>query len=389
MADPAERSRLVRIVRRNVSSDAPHDMTARTELAKALPSAERFDRQRRVRLLKLFFLAGAAALAALAIARFSASGWRAPTAWISVALVGVIAIVAIVHRVTGSARATMAMLAGTTVCVVPIILALTGGLTAPALSFVPVIPLLFVALVGRSRMLALSGGLVAGLAVVAVLTLSTSREAGSSISATALRALFACAAVALAAFAAFTLDRERERAARGMETLALSLYDSGIRDGLTRLFNRGHFMERLASELAYARRHGTDVGLLLLDVDHFKRVNDTYGHPAGDAVLAEIGRRLQRELRQEDLVARYGGEEFVIALRGLALDRSLAVAERLRVSIERAPIAAAGHLVSVTVSIGCAALGTCDVPTCEAVIAQADHQLYAAKRGGRNQVAGA
>jgi two-component system cell cycle response regulator len=170
------------------------------------------------------------------------------------------------------------------------------------------------------------------------------------------------------------------------EAMLQQLYDASVTDALTGAYNREHFDSRLASELSYARRHGTALSLLLLDLDHFKRVNDTYGHEAGDAVLKELANTIRADLRMEDVFARYGGEEFAVILRGISRADAGHVAERFRQRIESLRVKHGEHLISVTASIGCASLTCCQERTAQQLVAVADRRLYAAKRGGRNLV---
>jgi two-component system cell cycle response regulator len=164
------------------------------------------------------------------------------------------------------------------------------------------------------------------------------------------------------------------------------LYEASVKDGLTGTYKRDYFDKRLSGEVSFARRHKTSVTLVMFDVDHFKRVNDTWGHPAGDAVLVEVAQRIGRDLRTEDVFARYGGEEFTIILRGIDLESTARVGERTRSSVESLTIQYDTHALRVTISVGCASLACCPEPTTEALIAVADRRLYAAKRGGRNRV---
>ncbi|HVR60598.1 MAG TPA: GGDEF domain-containing protein [Polyangia bacterium] len=163
------------------------------------------------------------------------------------------------------------------------------------------------------------------------------------------------------------------------------LYQSALRDGLTNSFNRRYFLDRLNSELKFAKRHQTSLALLFLDVDHFKRVNDNYGHPAGDRVLAEISARISGMLRNEDVFARYGGEEFAVVCRGIDLAGAEALATRILSAVREMRIEHAGRTILVTVSIGVAiAPGPSDV---HALIAAADAAMYEAKRQGRDRIA--
>lgn len=175
------------------------------------------------------------------------------------------------------------------------------------------------------------------------------------------------------------IDRHQERILR-------QLYESSVRDPLTGVFNRAYFLERVGAELAYAKRHGSQVSLLLLDLDHFKKVNDTYGHLAGDWVLKCFTVVVFGSLRTEDVLARYGGEEFVVALRGVSISGAARAAERLRRAVSELCVEYEGKRITVTVSIGCSSTEGTDVVGAEALIADADRRLYAAKRGGRNTV---
>jgi len=157
------------------------------------------------------------------------------------------------------------------------------------------------------------------------------------------------------------------------------------RDGLTGLFNRRAFLERLAEELARAKRNGSKLSLLLLDVDHFKRVNDRLGHQAGDDVLRALGSRLSAVLRKYDTLARYGGEELIAALPGCGPATALVVAERMRSAVASVPIETGAGPVELTVSIGSATCAAGE-PDADALIARADAALYRAKNAGRNRV---
>ena len=170
------------------------------------------------------------------------------------------------------------------------------------------------------------------------------------------------------------------------EAMLLQLYDASVTDGLTGAYNREHFDARLASELSFARRHETELSLLMMDLDHFKQVNDTYGHQAGDAVLQQLAQRISSDLRLEDVFARYGGEEFAVLLRGINLGDARAVADRFRIKVEEMRVEHGGDVIAITVSIGVASAACCDEWSAEQLIGIADRRLYAAKRGGRNQV---
>ena len=164
-----------------------------------------------------------------------------------------------------------------------------------------------------------------------------------------------------------------------------AVYDAAVRDALTRVYNRRHFVEqRLASEVAYARRHRSPLSLLMIDIDHFKKINDGHGHPAGDYVLATLGKLLVAAVRVEDVIARYGGEEFAILCRGTPPMSALQLAERLRRGVESYPFVYREKRISVTLSVGIALCA--DSPTAaQQLLAKADEALYEAKRSGRNR----
>jgi len=170
------------------------------------------------------------------------------------------------------------------------------------------------------------------------------------------------------------------------EELLRQLYAASVTDSLTGAFNREHFETRLSGELSYARRHKSEVSLLMIDIDHFKHVNDTYGHPAGDAVLVAVAGAVRRTLRSEDVFARYGGEEFAIILRNIDLAGAARAGERVRQAIAKLRVASDGQTLQVTASIGCAAFSETPDNTQEGLIGAADRRLYAAKHAGRNRV---
>jgi diguanylate cyclase (GGDEF)-like protein len=163
------------------------------------------------------------------------------------------------------------------------------------------------------------------------------------------------------------------------------LYDASVTDALTGAFNREYFDARLTSELAYARRHATPLSLLMIDVDHFKQVNDTFGHPVGDAALVKIVESVRSRLRVEDVFCRYGGEEFTAILRTTDLDAAAVAAERVRSAVAQIDLRSDGRRVPITVSVGCASVNCCKDWTPEELVSIADRRLYIAKRNGRNR----
>ena len=174
------------------------------------------------------------------------------------------------------------------------------------------------------------------------------------------------------------------------ERLARQLYESSMRDVLTQAFNRRYFVERLHGETAFARRHREPLSVIVIDFDHFKRVNDTYGHKAGDDALRQGARRIMVSLRSEDVFARTGGEEFAVLLRGIPHHQAIACAERVRDAIAYRPLTLSGHDVTISVSIGVASLDDCpdDDDVADALVEIADKRLYEAKRAGRDRVCG-
>jgi two-component system cell cycle response regulator len=165
------------------------------------------------------------------------------------------------------------------------------------------------------------------------------------------------------------------------------VYEASVRDSLSGAFNRRYFEERLIGEFAFAARHGTDLCVILTDIDDFKQINDRWGHLAGDLVLRRIGAELRTAVRAEDVLARYGGEEFSVLARGIGAPGARALAERLRTSVERTEIGWEGEQLRVTISVGLAhnhAGPAASDP--QRLVAAADKALYAAKKAGRNRV---
>jgi len=173
------------------------------------------------------------------------------------------------------------------------------------------------------------------------------------------------------------------------EALQRNLYESATRDPLTRAVNRRGFEEALAKEFAYARRHASPLSVVAFDVDHFKKVNDTHGHPGGDYVLRRLGEIVSASIRTEDVFARVGGEEFVIVLRGIATKEAVACAERLRAKVEATAFETEGKRIPVTISLGVATLAGGEHTTSKSLLEAADRALYQAKGSGRNRVCAA
>jgi diguanylate cyclase (GGDEF)-like protein len=170
------------------------------------------------------------------------------------------------------------------------------------------------------------------------------------------------------------------------EMFQRQMSESALRDGLTKTFNKRYLSERLESEFTYATRHSTPLALLFLDIDHFKKINDAYGHPGGDFVLTELSRLINDTLRAEDILARYGGEEFAIISRGSEVGEGEVMAERLRRMVEEHAFDYEGKQIHVTISVGVAGIPHPGVQGPADLIAVADEMMYGAKRSGRNRV---
>jgi two-component system cell cycle response regulator len=165
-----------------------------------------------------------------------------------------------------------------------------------------------------------------------------------------------------------------------------AIHNMAIQDGMTGIHNKRFFMEFLEREIAVASRHGHPLTLVMFDVDHFKQVNDSHGHLAGDAVLKDLAARIKPRIRREDLFARYGGEEFACVLPSTALAGGIVFAEHLRTIIAERPTAFDNLQIAFTISVGVTTLHRETGVHPAALIKRADDNLYAAKRGGRNRV---
>jgi diguanylate cyclase (GGDEF)-like protein len=171
------------------------------------------------------------------------------------------------------------------------------------------------------------------------------------------------------------------------EAFQRRLYEASTQDTLTKLPNRRCLIERLAGEISHAHRGGNDVGLLMIDIDHFKGINDKFGHVAGDQVLRAIAQAGAKAVRASDVFARYGGEEFVVVARDTGKADAAALAERLRRAIRELRVEVGSGSVVVTVSIGIAVLSECERgDDGRQLFARADSRLYAAKVAGRDRM---
>ena len=167
-----------------------------------------------------------------------------------------------------------------------------------------------------------------------------------------------------------------------------TIYAAMTRDMLTGVFNKRYLLETLRREAARAVRSEQPLAILMLDIDHFKSVNDTWGHLVGDEVLREFGQRAMSECRQDDLLARYGGEEFCFVLSGTEIDGAVGIAERCRQSIAFPPFNTSAGELGITASIGVACFRLQQVVEPSRLIEAADQRLYEAKETGRNRVVG-
>jgi two-component system cell cycle response regulator len=181
---------------------------------------------------------------------------------------------------------------------------------------------------------------------------------------------------------------DRSRMQRELKSKLRFALENAATDSLTGLFNRRYFERRLKEESAHARRHKKPFSLIMLDLDHFKLVNDTYGHEDGDRVLKLVADHLGAGLREDDVACRYGGEEMVLLLRSTTAAAARVVANRLRASLadKRIPLGVKSEPKQVTFSAGVAAADDRNDYDANDIVARADQALYRAKRAGRNRV---
>ena len=164
------------------------------------------------------------------------------------------------------------------------------------------------------------------------------------------------------------------------------LYKMTVVDALTGAYNKRYFEERLQEEFSYCVRNDVPLTLIIFDLDHFKKINDTYGHPAGDFVLEHISTLAKSIIRNEDILARIGGEEFIILLKATDSEGGLILAERLRRLVDESKFEFEGHSLHVTISMGVATLNKQNFADADAVFKKSDELLYNSKNSGRNQV---
>jgi two-component system cell cycle response regulator len=164
------------------------------------------------------------------------------------------------------------------------------------------------------------------------------------------------------------------------------LYESAVRDPMTRIYNKKFFADTYRKDFSYCLRHRVPLTVVIFDVDFFKKVNDTFGHAAGDFVLIKLAQTVQDAIRTEDVFARYGGEEFVLLLRECEEDKGFIFCERIRRKVEATVFSFEGKKIPVTVSLGLATLSDAVYPGPDEMMAAADKYLYRAKQSGRNRV---
>ena len=170
------------------------------------------------------------------------------------------------------------------------------------------------------------------------------------------------------------------------EVFQRQMYESALRDDLTKTFNKKYFTDRLESEFAHAIRTKASLSLVVFDLDHFKEVNDTHGHPAGDQVLSEMAQAVATLIRAEDVFARVGGEEFGVICRGADNAQAHAIAERVRQAVGNHVFTIDGNTLHIAVSAGIATIPDARISDAQALVSAADQALYDAKRTGRNRV---
>ena len=194
-----------------------------------------------------------------------------------------------------------------------------------------------------------------------------------------------------------TLSKKQAKSIQALRSFAAPYLDNSILhkrisdlaaiDELTGILNRRFGMRRLKEEFSRSARHGAPISAVMMDIDHFKAFNDSFGHNVGDAVLKMVADTIQENLRMEDMVCRYGGEEFLVGLSGAGMNDSALIIERIRRAIETNHILWGEKHISVTISCGIATYPVVRASICEELITAADQSLYAAKDFGRNQVA--
>ena len=163
-------------------------------------------------------------------------------------------------------------------------------------------------------------------------------------------------------------------------------YELGVKDPFTGTYNKSFFLQRFADEFMFSKRQNQPLSLVIFDIDHFKKINDTYGHLAGDKVLQELSKTVSSMIRLEDVFCRYGGEEFVIIMRNTSCQDAVNLSERIRMRIESTVVNFEEKDINVTISLGVSTLKEESFEDYVAMLAEADRYLYHSKGHGRNQV---
>ncbi len=182
------------------------------------------------------------------------------------------------------------------------------------------------------------------------------------------------------------INKELKKTVEELEKANQKIAEMSIKDGLTGLYNRRYFMEALEKEVSRAKRYKTCLVLCMMDLDHFKKINDTLGHQAGDMVLSEFGKILKETIRQSDLLCRYGGEEFAVILPDTDIKKAVSACERFREMLAELIFEFNSSQFKITVSIGVASLSKSKVKSFDELVRMADQALYQAKKRGRNRV---
>jgi diguanylate cyclase (GGDEF)-like protein len=178
-----------------------------------------------------------------------------------------------------------------------------------------------------------------------------------------------------------------EKFARELKEANEKLREMAFRDGLTGLYNHRYFQDLMDHELSRASRYKKAFALIMFDLDHFKKINDQYGHPSGDLVLKQVSQAVKNILRESDIAARYGGEEFAIVLPETEISGAAVVAERLRRAVEGLEILANGRRINTTISVGVTSYSVSQGKKEKSeILAAADHALYNSKNTGRNRI---
>ncbi len=159
-----------------------------------------------------------------------------------------------------------------------------------------------------------------------------------------------------------------------------------LHDGLTGIYNRRYLEEYLEKSVEECKRYKFALSVLMMDIDHFKRVNDTYGHQIGDRVLKKFAKRIGENIRKADMLARYGGEEFTVVSKNTGIKGAVIIADKLRIAVQEKPFKIDGHSIDLTISLGIAAIEAGEYMDAAQLLRNADMMLYKAKGAGRNRI---